>query len=257
MLSDDQRALLIDLSQHVLAELKFRGHMHVQRRANIVFSHGGESSFEAACALLQKLHLAEPVDETTGEPRSHRSQWSMHFLLASSAAAEGILSSKGPFPGILLDQALSVFLDLKVNYGAKPPLTATRSSFAAPLGYEPTFELLRACGYIDGPNSSVIWTSKCKSAMRRVYLWTDDGQSEREVEQNAIDEEARRILASMPGDVKRLVSGDTPDTISLTKEIALRWRDGRWRSAKSGPITLSGQVQLARRVIELYQSGRR
>lgn len=257
MLSVDQSALLRDLSQHVLAELKFREHMHLIGRSVIIFYHGGESSFEAACALLQKLQLAEPVDDKTGELCADRLQWSMRFQLAGSVAAESILSGQLSYAAIVLDEALSVFLDLKVNYGPKPQLTATRSSFAVPLGYEPTFELLRACGYVEGAHPSVAWTNKCTSAMRRVYLWTDDGQSERDVEEAAIDAEARRLLASMPGDVKRLVFTDRPDTISLTREILLRWRDGRWQSRKPGPISLAGQVQLARRVIEISQSSRR
>jgi hypothetical protein len=243
MLSANQRKLLIDLSRHVLAELETREHMHVPGHAGTVFYHGGESSFEAACDVLQKLHLANTIDEKL-----------VYFRLANRSAVEQVLSGREAFPEGILDEALSVFLDLKINYGFKPPFKETRSEFAIAPRYEPTFELLRACGYVDGQTPHARWTNACGPAMRRAYFWTADNQPFCEIDNAEIDAEARRILATVPADVKRAAL-ERGDVVLLTREIVRRWRDGRWWYSPVAEFSLSGQVELARRVMALYQSG--
>jgi hypothetical protein len=253
MLSGDQRALLADLAGHIIAELKLRDHCHMLGRTDITFYHGGESSLEAACAVLQHIGLAHPVD-ASGELHADSTQWSRHFRLSSVRAAADILSRHEALKPIFIDQALSAFLDLKINYGLAPPLTATRSQFPVPPGYEVTFELLRACGYVEGADPRAQWTDQCAWAMRNRYLWTDDNRSRHEADAAACDEEARRVLAAMPDDVRQMLRQRAPNLLGLAEQIARRWRGGRWQ-APTAKLSLAGQLEIARRVIELHRLG--
>lgn len=132
------------------------------------------------------------------------------------------------------------------------PLPESHDWFKPPPHYESAMRWLAHHGYAERNGEMFRWTEAIGPAMRAWYLWTDDGQPLADAETARLDEESRLAWSSMPDTLKRAIKLNRISFNDLVKALALGWRDGQWRAYTTDEhFELSGQLALARRIIEL------
>jgi len=98
-------------------------------------------------------------------------------------------------------------------------------------------------------------TDKIGPAMRASFCWTENNLSFTKLESERMEDECDLIWATMPDTLKQAVKSKRIGLFDLVKVLALGWKDGQWSVFKNDdPFELSGQVPLARRIIERAES---
>ena len=173
------------------------------------------SAFETACSVLWRLGVAHaaygPEPGRNGLPL-HTPPFSEGIFppffkfLAPSEIREA-LAGDPPTSSPSLHEIICAYLGVACDYGvSESQLSSRREPFVPPEEYIREIDALEHSGYVDRHGSAVLWTDRISPAMREIYAWTADGQSQAEVAEVAFATSVAAALDETPEVAKRVLA---------------------------------------------------
>ena len=214
--------------------------------AGDVFDDAFQGDFKVGCDVLCRAGLAEPLDSENTPLSPSRT---FRLLVDVSQIPTFILAHKAAdLPS--LEEVLGAFVSIASHHGLIP---TGRAPFQAPPDYRRAMDLLAQAGFAEPIGDRHQWTDEIGPAMRARYFWDPDGRAYADLEAARIDDEATEALRTMP-DAVRGVLAKNPDNLLfwLAVTLAKYWKHGKWQPLVEDHdgVTLSGQIVLARRMVE-------
>ncbi|MCG8510613.1 MAG: hypothetical protein MI741_15430 [Rhodospirillales bacterium] len=192
---------------------------------NYIIGHGFLSDFETACAVLVDSGVAVPINHD-GSPKLGPDLRSAYFrILFDVEELRAHLAHHLPPSAPSINDVIAGFLSVTIDHGYA--ITARRTAFPVPAGFERLFALLADCGYVERVGQQVKWTEKVRPAMCARYLWNEDGLSSEEAEEARTDE----MWRSMPWPIRTLffpIAG-FEDHFLVMLILEHYWEGNRWK----------------------------
>ncbi len=231
--------------------------------------HMYQSDFEQGCNVLWRLGVASGYynNQDTfgmisyqnwieGHISNEKKVWPPNFQFLTTSEIRSRLHDWVENDVVNLVELLASYLAVACNYGeSKSFMPTSRKPFQPQDECKHEVAALIHYGYVRKMGAEVVWSDKIGDAMRHALLWSEEGRSFSEIEENELENNARIAWETMPPMIKKAHFSKRPlDVIRITKLLAHSWKDGKWDlSDKDKTISLSGEIQLARRLVEIAE----
>jgi hypothetical protein len=191
-------------------------------KKGFIVGHGLASEFEVGLPNLHLLGVFDPVHED-GSPNHDKGQsyyWKLTMDVGDVARHVLELPSVEALP---LESLLESFIAMGNLHGN---VSTSRRPHTPDPEYRQAFEFLAEAGYVERIAGQFKWTDKAYEPMRKNYLWTVEGESWADID----DDHVELVWQKMPDDIKQayFLSGKI-DRIGFSIIYDTRWRNGAWQ----------------------------
>ncbi len=234
--------------------------------------HMYQSDFENGCDVLWRLGVADGYYNTQdtfgmisyqnwieGRIFEKKKVWPPNFQFQTNPEIRILLHDWVENDVVSLVELLAAYLAVACDYGEdKSFMPTSRKPFQPQDEYMHEIAALAYYGYVRKMGAEVAWHDKIGGAMCYAHLWSEGGRSYSEVAESELENNARIAWETMPPTVRKAHFSKRPlDVIGITKLLAYGWKDGKWDlSDRDKEISLSGEIQLARRLVEIADGKR-
>jgi len=179
----------------------------------------GQSNYEAGCYALNLVGVYQQGKQNT-----------VHKVVVPLDGVRQHMASLAEVSKDALNELLSAFIGNYVSFEGS--LSGGRHSFLVNKNLARVADLLVANGFAEKQKDKFKWTEKIGPIMKRWYIWDEDGECRVECEQELREENAAKMVETLPWVVRRKAVAALKQREHLTamRILSNHWDGEKWTS---------------------------